>query len=254
MTDPVAIIAGISAGRYRRAMKPPPYKGWIVKVLPSSNHKHDDLASIWKRAANEADRAGEAGAHLLLTHHRGSELPRFNEQIRDRCYRAIWLSPEISKQYGTESFWEKLNILLQFEDSWRNEIRPTVGSPLMLPEISFSASSSVRDMWRRVGSVNRSHDEIEHVQRVIERFHQSHRRTEGWHDTKGLVFGRGPAHGSHGLDSWRRSKFTCYLPEGFHFDVRHYRSRSFNVACRDGNRSFGTYTNIDPHGFIRGGH
>lgn len=254
MADPAAIIAGISAERYRRAGRPPAYEGWVIKVLPGGNSKHDDLARIWKQTLSEADRTNEAGVHLFLAHHRGSDYPRFNKYLRDRCYRAVWLSPEISRQYGTETFWKEISNLLKFEDAWREEIRPNVDSPLNLPEISFSAHPSVKDLWRRVSSIGRSRDSLEAVRHVIGRFRQQHRGTDGWRDVEQLIFDRGAAHGDHNLEPWRRNKFTARLPDGFHFDVRHIRNRSFTVPSRDGIRSFRTYTNIDPHGFVRGGH
>ena len=73
-----------------------------------------------------------------------------------------------------------------------------------------------------------------------------------WCDSRELEFRHGVHHGYHGLPSWRKQKFTFHFPDGFHFDVKHYRDRKFSLDDRKGKlQQFARYTNIDPHGFVR---
>ena len=69
-----------------------------------------------------------------------------------------------------------------------------------------------------------------------------------------LQFDRGPQHGEHDLPSWRRQKLGFLLSNGFHFDVKHDAGASFQLPDQDGEQhKYSRYTNVDPHGFLRGG-
>lgn len=252
MTGPVAVIAGIPLEVHRRARNHPKRARWTIRKIPSQEAKRADLRSIWRRVMDEVDRAPDSGVHLLLAHDRESERPGFDE-LTCRCYRATWLSRELSRKYGQTEFLEAFDDFIDFEEAWRNRIRPDTASPLLLPEQAFMAEKSVKDAWSRARNVNRERDDLNAVEKAIKRFSDLHRRHGCWHDRQDLVFSNGAPHGQHGLEPWRRCKFTYCFPEGFHFDVKHSRDRNFSIRSRSGVRDFSVYTNIDPHGFLRGG-
>lgn len=250
---PVAIIAGVPLGVYRRSRCRPTRPGWNIQVLPSQDHAKCDLKSIWQRVLNQHDDMAGAGVHLLLAHGRQDEHPIFRDVLKERSCRAMWLSDASARQYGDHVFVENVNRLLEFEERWRASLRPTQSSPLLLPEPSFAARRSVREMWTRVRRTCPNHDSLEHIGKLIQRFVEIHRRMGVWRDQNALTFDPGPRHGDH-LPPWQRRKLTFTIPVGFHFDVKHERERAFNVVDATGARhGFSRYTNVDPHGHIRGG-
>ncbi len=95
---------------------------------------------------------------------------------------------------------------------------------------------------------------MQHVQDAVLRFRDLYFKKHAWRDEKGLTFSRGPNHGGLHLPPWRRKKLTFNLPNGFHFDVRRGERRSFDICDELGRKhNFEKYTNIDPHGYLRGG-
>ena len=251
--SPLALIAGIPRGLYTRAREKPACHGWQVQVIPSEHQRKADLRSIWKRVMHHADDSDADGVHLILAHHRDDERSEF-ERMVCRSHRVIWIPRELLRSYGTEVFQREISAALQFEDGWRVRIRPTIDSPLLLPETAFSASGPVVDMWRRAMKVRRGRDGLDAVQKVVGRFKHHHRKETIWRDSRELDFRRGPSHGGRHLPKRRRRKLTFNLPDGFHFDVRHRAGRPFHVSDEAGTtRRFTEYTNIDPHGFVRGG-
>ena len=252
MISPLIIVAGIPLGTHQRARIRPTRPGWTIKVIPSHDHGRADLSGIWSRVLEEADRAPDAGVHLFLAHDRESDRPSFRE-LSSRCHRAIWLPRELSRRYGQKEFLQAFDELINFEEEWRAKIRPEIGSPLLLPETAFFAEPSVSDAWSRARNVNRAQDNLNAVEKTIKRFSSRHRRRGFWYDCQELIFCHGPHHGGHGLPNWRHRKFTYCFPNGFHFDVRHSRSNNFHIHSRSEVRTFAVYTNVDPHGFVRGG-
>lgn len=251
MSAPLAIIAGIPLGLYQRVRDKPARAGWKIQVLPSQHHRRADLASIWQRVMAATAAGPELGVHLLLAHDREDERPGFAE-LKSKSLRAAWLSRAQAARYGRQDFQDSVDDILQFEENWRDRVRPTMSSPLLLPETVFSATQSVADAWTRARRVGIGRDNLEAVENTIERFRASHRRRDEWHDEKALVFSTGPRHGQHGLPDWRRRKLTRRLPDGFHFDVRHRHGQSFQIACQHGDiRRIRGYANIDAHGFVR---
>ena len=250
---PVALVAGIPLGVYRRARETPKHPAWSVQVIPSHEQKKADVGRIWKRVTDWADDSEGDGIHLFLSHHRESEYPVFEEKIF-QSYRIIWIPREISVRYGKSAFSEWIHFALEFEGKWRASIRPTVESPLFLPETGFSAREPVRDMWHRVRTVRPHKDNLDAVRNVVMRFRSHHRTSSGWLDDRRLNFSRGVSHGGYHLPKWRRRKFTIDLPDGFHFDVRHKAGSAFRISDESGRfLTFEEYTNIDPHGYVRGG-
>ena len=254
---PVAVVAGVSLGSFKRSTWRPTREGWDIEVVPGREQMHDNVKGIWERILRLADaRADEtdAGVHFILAHDREGERPTFRRDLRKRSLRAVWLRKALSKQYGSHDFCQAIDDVLEFEEQWRGSLRPDVNSPLLLPESTFDADSSVRDTWLRVQDVVVGHDDINAVRQSIRRFGRFHRRESGWLDARRLQFKRGAQHGTHGLPGWRTQKFGFRLPAGFHFDVSHERGKSFRLSDQNGTQYlFDAYTNVDSHGFVRGG-
>lgn len=251
MTGPLAVIAGIALSAYRRARDPVDRSGWTIHVIPSQSEHRHDLKGIWKKVMYHIDRAPHDGVHLFLAHGRESERPAFKE-LNERSYRAVWLPAETCRQYGQPAFRDALNRLMNFEEQWRGRIRPSVNSPLLLPEGAFAAARHVSEIWQRARLVHEKRDNMAHVANAVSRFRQEHWRGSRWIDEQQLAFRRGSPHASH-IPCWRKRKLTFDIPVGLHFDVWHERGRRFRLKGRAGWRDFVEYTNVDPHGFIRGG-
>ena len=191
---------------------------------------------------------------MILLHDREDERPGFSE-LKSWSLRATWLPRQLSRQYGKSVFFTAVDDTLSYEECWRDRIRPQVDSPLLLPETAFSAQHSVVDVWSRSRNVHRMKDSLSAVQTAIARFRQIHRHHATWRDTNWLVFSRDTTpHGSHGLLPWQDKKLSFQIPPGFHYDVSHSRGRGFRVHDHDGTiHQFTQYTNVDAHGFLRGG-
>ena len=254
---PMAIVAGVSVESYRRSDWRPERTGWRTRVIPGAERRHGNLAKIWKRLLDFGDECADgtdAGVHLLLAHDRENERPRFRRELRRRSFRAVWLDRRLSNQYGSGDFCDAIQALLEFEEQWREGLRPDLNSPVLLPASAFGAGANVRDTWTRVQDVVIGRDRIDAVRGLIRGFVRAHRRHSGWIDESRLLFCRGAPHGMHGLPAWRRQKLGFRLPDGFHFDVVHERDRTFQLKDQEGRpRKFDAYTNVDPHGFVRGG-
>jgi len=251
---PLAVIAGIPLEAYRRKGKKPDFKPWQIKVIPSKHPRKAKLDEIWPRVIEAAGNNAEGNAHLLLSHNRDSDRPRFEAQAETWC-RVVWLPHQIARNYAASNFDDTVEALLSFEAQWRNSIRPSLNSPLLLPESAFSAAKSVATMWKRTRRVSEDRDGIAAVEDLIHRFRERHHKEGAWVDEESLKFDRGPDHGGYHLPPSRRTKLTFRLPDGFHFDVRHQSKRPFTIYDQTGlSRRFQKYTNICPHGYIRGGH
>lgn len=253
MSAALAIIAGVPLGPYRRSQWKPERTGWTIQVIPAKNNRRANLKEVWRRVMDAADNAPLTGAHLLLAHDREDERPTF-EELKTRSYRAVWLPRKLSCQYGSCEFLAAVNRALLFEECWRRRVRPDIDSPLLLPETAFSAEPSVNELWSRARKVDQLRDRLDAVEKTVERFRNRHRKRDGWHDNSRLVFNHGALHGGHELPGWRSRKLTCQFPPGFHFDMRHEQNRRFQVADQEGAmHRFVTFSNADPHGFLRGG-
>ncbi|MCZ0943312.1 MAG: hypothetical protein OXJ53_09665 [Gammaproteobacteria bacterium] len=251
---PLAVIAGIPLEAYRRKAKKPDFKPWQIRVIPSKHPRKAKLDEIWSRVVDAAGNDAEGNAHLILSHNRDSDRPRFEAQAETWC-RVVWLPHQMARNYATSDFDDTIERLLSFEAHWRASIRPSLDSPLLLPETAFSAAKPVATMWRRARRVREDRDRIDAVEQLIRRFRARHHQEGAWMDVESLRFDRGTAHGGHHLLPSRRTKLTFRLPDGFHFDVSHQSKRPFSVHDQEGlSRRFQKYANICPHGYIRGGH
>ena len=163
---PIAVVAGVSLGSYRRSDWKPARSGWVIQVLPGQEHGHGNLMHIWQRVLRYGDEHADrvdAGVHFLLAHDREDERPAFRRELRGRSFRAVWLPKVLSTQYGSTDFREAIDDLLEFEEQWSQRLRPDLNSPLLLPESAFEADPNVRDTWIRAHNVVVDHDNMDAV-------------------------------------------------------------------------------------------
>ncbi len=249
----LAILAGLPQGvitRHKRFQVVA--KGWPL-IRCDSKRAKADLTTCWLDTIRAANSSGQHGAHILAFHHREDEHKRFEADIYSR-HRLVWLDHGLLRQYGTNAFNDLIDVILDFESVWRTRIRPTIDSPLMLPEKCFRATSGLRDIWIRAHRIGVEADDIDGVTLLLEQFRNRHFAKGCWTDDRSHVYTRAVA--MHGLshDPNRHHKFTFEIPNGFHFDVRESRGREFTIRDHQGILCrFGQFTNIDPHGHVRGG-
>jgi len=248
---PRLIIAGTAGWlAYRHRGYKIAIDGWEVYLLPSRTQKAD-LRSCWGDVLAVADASTHGGAHILAHHNVFRERDRFDAEVYGR-HRLLWLEKIDFDHYGTESFAARVAELVGFEELWRESIRPRdPRSPLILPERSFNTAYG--DMWRLAQRVRSTRGDVHEVVSVMERFREDHYSKGYWVDEGGKVFNPAAKHGIH-VASARQWKFAYEVPPGFHFDVRRERGGEFSICDQEGVfRRFSTYTNVDCHGYIRGG-
>lgn len=253
---PMLLIAGIPKALIRRNRE---YKlnvtGWDTRIIPSQD-KGATLASYWKRVLAAADGHGPEGVHIIGFHHLGDDDRRsFEKNVGDK-HRLIWLSNQLLALYGTDEFGDFILSHAQFEEQWREKIRPQrIASALLLPESSFTPVVASK-IWYRTRRVTPSRDDLTAITRLLDDFRQRHLvgSRSVWKDGRDLEFQfSGSRHANTPTE--RRWKFTYFVDENFHYDVKHSRSNTPFIII-DGNgvsRRFTNYTNVDCHGFIRGG-
>ena len=154
-------------------------------------------------------------------------------------------------------FLETLAADLAEEEQWSARIKPMdMGSPLLLPECSFSVRGGHKQLWRHARSYG-DQANIEGAARAVREFERVYLRKEEhyqWIDDRDLIFGRnGPRHA--GAPFPRRWKFSYRLPDGFHYDIKHLEQRKFSITDIAGTLHVSAtkgYINMDPHGYVRG--
>ena len=250
---PLLIIAGVPASvTSRNRGYEPQVDDWDIQMVPSRERKRPDLQSCWTEVLAEASKATE-GAHVFAYHFREDGYPKFNTRMHDR-HRLVWMARDTLRYYGSDEYTKMIQKHLDFERKWREKLRPGgVNAPGILPERSFSPKS-LKDMWSRMRSIRLNNDDLERVFSLVRHFRRTHYRSGRWEDDRGLQFKvASDRHGSN--PPCGRFKFTYQLPEGFHYDVRGKKENSgFTIEDIEGrSHRFRIYTNIDPHGSIRGG-
>jgi hypothetical protein len=251
---PLLLIAGVPLPVFNRNRRyKPPLARWSLSVIPSTHKNRADLHSCWAEVLTAADRYGEDGTHIIACHYWEDDYSHFEDTVRDR-HRLIWLERLAGREFGSPDFTRLIQGLADFELDWRQTLRPTgTNSELILPEPSFSPIVA-RDMWGRARRVTTTRDDMNRIASQIRYFRQTHRQRRVWHDARDLHFD--PYGARHARTSQsNRWKFTYLVPEGFHYDVRHAR-RNISFTLQDARgavRRFTRYTNVDCHGFVRGG-
>ena len=252
---PLLIVAGVSQplvirNKAFRVQVP----GWDVHLIHSRSNK-SDLWTCWEDVLHDADTAHETGVHIFAFHYVEDERRDFDQIIYAR-HRLTWLDRETLQLYGQPAFTNTLKDLVCFEEDWRGKVRPQdYNSPLILPEHTFTPAVEYQDIWSRTQRVRVGRDDLDGLAGLIKRFKNHHYSSGVWHDTRGLLFDSGGArHGLH-IDPGKRWKFTYMVPSAFHYDVKHSRAeQSFRILDYVGvEYRFDVYTNVDCHGYIRGG-
>ncbi len=226
--------------------------GWQVVVVPSPV-KVVSVERSWDALLQIADSAYESGVHILAFHSKIQDRREYEDAIYGR-HRLVWLDKEKLRSYGSSEFTEYIQNALDFESKWRELIRPSsVRDALVLPEQSFEPDGLLKDTWIRAQRIVEGRDSLAHIQTPINSFRSKHYSNGVWHDRAGLIFDPGgPRHG--GAEAEWRWKFTYQVPAQFHYDVHGIGNRAFRVRDRFGvAHFFNEYTNVDCHGFIRGG-
>ena len=249
---PLAIIAGMPSGKARQfgtvIAATDTLRDWDLAWIPSRKNQAD-LGTCWERVKEGAVLASETGAHVLAYHKAISERAQYEEEVRFR-HRLVWLDHASLYGQSSDQWWREIEGRLRLEEAWRRDVRPpNQHHPLILPAETFA---SQRNPWT---TAQRAETErtIARARSEIGDFLTAHRHHGVLRDDNALLFdSRGPQHG-HAPDD-RRWKFTLQLPVGFHFDVRHEDGREFSILSADGTpQRFHQYTNVDAHGYIRGG-
>ncbi len=251
---PLLILAGVPRPVFNRhRLYSPALKGWEIAVFPAQHRRSADLRTCWSDVMSAADGANEEGVHILAFHFSVDQHSRFESELRDR-HRLIWMDRQSLTSYGTDSFTQTLQTRADFEMRWRCELRPrSARSGLVLPESSFTPVAAAK-IWQRVRRVTATHDDVGTIAALTRHFRQRHWKRRLWRDARDLEFD--PFGAKHArAETGMRWKFTYLVPLGFHFDVKH-RRRQADITVTDANgkvHRFGSYTNVDCHGFVRGG-
>lgn len=231
----------------------PSISGWDIRVVPTSGNSR--LKSCWSQVVELAESGDSAGTHIVAYHPREDDRLEFQDDVNAR-HRLIWLTkPEISL-YGWPQFDQTLADIAEFEDSWRDQLRPTKTSDaLVLPETSFASERLFRGMWRRVQRVHMAADDLDEIEDLITQFDKTYWYQNAWRDAEHRLFKyQGQRHRL--LRESKLWKYTLDCPPDFHFDVSAERSadglRLFD--SRTGRTfQFNQYTNVDPHGVVMDG-
>lgn len=249
---PLAILAGIPQNVFRRSVDAPPkVAGWTIRIVAAKSNKVD-LSTCWNEVLQSAGSGPDEGAHLLAWHYRQDERPCFYQKLSDR-HRLIWPEQKLVWSYGTKAFETVLQDLLYFEEHWRTQLRPGDHvHALVLPEGVFHPDKRFVDVWKEASRARAPSTDLARIRTKLERF-KAEQYARIWKDSNELGFDpHGPRHGETGRD-WQW-KFTFLLPDGFHYDVKHVKGRSFRLRDRNGyQRTFINYANVTAHGIVLGG-
>ena len=179
-----------------------------------------------------------------------------------QCFRFRWCDRLVSSLNclatpNPAPFLERLAADLAEEQQWSSRIKPMdMGSPLLLPECSFSVGGGHKHLWRHARSYG-DEANIEGAAKAVREFERVYLRKQEhyqWIDDRDLIFGRnGPRHAEAPFP--RGWKFSYRLPDGFHYDIKHLEDRKFSITDVAGALHISApkgYINMDPHGYVRG--
>jgi hypothetical protein len=251
---------------------PSPYVARLRNALDS----HGGLPEAWflkfvpaQKKAPEINRGTVRRACRIANEHPSPHILAFStQQLRSEWaaeiapyFRFRWCDQLVSTLNCLATpdptpFLNRLAADLAEEEQWSSHIKPLdMGSPLLLPECSFSVGGGHQDLWRHARSYG-DQANIEGAAKALHHFERIYlRKAEHyqWIDDRDLIFGRhGPRHAEAPFP--RGWKFSYRLSGGFHYDVKHLEQRKFSVTDVAGTRHVSGakgYINMDPHGYVR---
>jgi len=230
---------------------------WSLLFVPAPRKEPGINQGTVRQACRFADK--HSSPHILgfSTQQSRSELAA---EIA-RCFRFRWCDQLVRclSYLATPNpapFLERLATDLAEEEQWAFRIKPTdMGSPLLLPECSFSVGGGHRNLWRHARGYG-DQANIEGAAKAVREFGRAYLRKQEryqWIDDRDLIFGRyGPRHADAPFP--RGWKFSYHLPDGFHYDIKHLEARKFSITDVAGTLHLSVpkgYINIDPHGYVR---
>jgi hypothetical protein len=234
----------------------------LLRDVPGWNETSRVTHELWPNNSNLLGLANDQahdGAHILASYRLSdrqfaSVKRQFEAIVADR-HRVVWLDFAAfnSRIVDAETFRERIASVLDFESKWRDQVRPSQNSPVLLPESSFDAHERVRKLWEWAkGVCKESAYTIEEVKALSERFRHEHHPRQHWVDAQERRF----VAGRHAIpaDRSRLWKLSYRVPDYFDWDVTDDREGKLRVRCVHRlDYSFSKHTNIDCHGYIRGG-
>ena len=249
---PVAVVAGMPVGKARefksRIENFASPEGWSLEWVPARGGQ-PELRRCWYEVEEIIESVGGAGVHILAYEKTKSERRQYEKQVRFR-HRLVWLDHSHLYPHSVKNWWLEVEESLRLEDAWCRAVRPSnQHHALILPSGTFA---SARDPWTRAQRAQ-SEIELEQACDEIKIFSERHKHKGRWKDDNALLFDSSGAQHAQ-APTERRCKFTYQIPPAFHFDVQHESQRRFSIAGADGvQRTFQAFTNVDAHGYIRGG-
>ena len=260
---PVAILLGIptpyvqriraAVERGRAAFR----EGWTVEYVPvgggTPEIRQAEIELAMRRAATHG------APHVVGVSKQDASVRKEVARKLRQFFRFLWLDNRLLFfiPHDIPQFVTGLNAVLEQEEMWAAQVQPkTEASPLVLPECSFGAERSHRDVWELAERFGEARN-IRAAALAIDAFHAAYwRATPGgsrrWVDSEGRVFEhQGARH--YEAPFPRDWKYSFKLPTGFHYDVNHLGGREF--VCRDVQQKSHAvgrerHLNMDAHGHV----
>ena len=231
---------------------------WSLLFVPAPKKNPEINRGTVRQACHFADKHQSPHIMGFSTQQHRSELAAEIVQ----SFRFRWCDQLVSHLNSLATpnpgpFLERLAADLAEEEQWSSRIRPMdMGSPLLLPECSFSAGGGHKSLGRHARSYG-DEANIEGAAKAIREFERAYlRKLEHyqWIDDRDLIFGRNGAR--HADAPFPRGwKFSYRLPDGFHYDIMHLEKRKFSLKDIGGalhTTAANGHINMDPHGYVRG--
>jgi hypothetical protein len=233
-------------------------EAWSLLFVPAPKKNPEINRGTVRQACEFADR--QASPHIFgfsTQQHRSEWAGQIAPYFRFR-----WCDPlvRLLNCLATPNpalFLERLTADLAEEEQWSSRVRPMdMGSPLLLPECSFSVGGGHKHLWRHASSYG-DQANIDGAVKAVREFERVYLRKQEeyqWIDDRDLIFGRnGPRHAEAPFP--RGWKVSYRLPNGFHYDIKHLEARKFSITDIAGKLHIlaaNGYINMDPHGYVRG--
>ena len=241
VSDPMLIVAGIPIALYQRIKTSPilqSFPGWQLRIIPSKHYRRASLHPGQVQEVVQLSVGQGVGSHVLAFS--GEPKDNIRDEIRElrRHFRFRWIRNEYLGflPVQVDVFVEHIKREAEFEVEWRQVIQPKdVGSPLLLPERSFTPRTKSH-IWQQASRISPPRPDVRKAQirsliEDIEGFRDAHRDGQFWNDSVGLKFSNG-YHSEPPAEIWYW-KYNWRVPDFFHYDVTHFRNSDFEVRGYD---------------------